>query len=98
MSELKTAVEVAQALERGEVVVRTLRRSGFADPDPIEYRRWVWEPDCWKYHIKREPREWWAVDFSGGLPILVSSFDVATEWAGRNPSERKAIKVREVTE
>lgn len=94
MSELKTAVEVAQALERGEVVEYCWH--GDATWRKARSYNWSWFQDRIIYRIKPKPLECWVNVYSKGGSQAHSSESIAREFASRD-ALRVAVHMREVT-
>lgn len=95
MSELKTAVEVAQALERGEVV--EYKNIGGATWYRVHSDCWTWCPSERIYRIKLKLLECWVNVYSKGGSQAHSSESDAREFASRD-ALRVAVHMREVTE
>jgi hypothetical protein len=96
MSELKTAVEVAQALERGEVV----EHQYIGDSGKWRNTKsggWSWCPDQIIYRIKPKPLECWVNVYGDNLFSAYRSKEGAEKCVSGTAS-RVAVHMREVTE
>ena len=95
MSELKTAVEVAQALERGEDV--EFQSFGCDVWRKARSYNWSWFPDRIIYRIKPKPLECWVNVYGDNLFSAYRSKECAEKCVGGTAS-RVAVHMREVTE
>jgi len=95
VSELKTAVEVAQALERGEVVECHYigARDIWAKVNPSN---WLWKPDWYTYRIKPKPLEFWVNAHPDNTVSVFHTKESAKKFDNGNLS-RVAVHMREVT-
>lgn len=101
MSELKTAVEVAQALERGEVVEYAhVNSMDWMSLDPND---WNWRRLYRTYRIKPKPLECWVNVYPGRAfnaypsKALAIANDAAEGVTKPDLALRVAVHMREVT-
>ena len=95
MSELKTAVEVAQALERGEVV--EYQYFDYVTWYRVHSDGWTWCPSERIYRIKPKPLECWVNVYGDNLFSAYRSKEGAEKCVSGTAS-RIAVHMREVTE
>ncbi len=81
------------AAHRDKKTIQLLRSNGQWDDLACP----VWDFANFKYRIKPEPREWWAVKYGDGSVICEPSKQDAVRAADGSPS-REVIRVREVLE
>lgn len=95
MSELKTAVEVAQALERGELVEKISKDVG-GTPTLLEYDRWIWHPENWAYRVRPNRLEFLVNVQPDNTVSVFHTKESAKKFDNGNLS-RVAVHMREVT-
>jgi hypothetical protein len=97
MSELKTAVEVAQALERGEDVEHQI--IGDATWNKAKSDGWTWLPAQLIYRIKPKPLECWVNVYNLHGETKVSSYSTKEHatFTASPEAIRVAVHMREVT-